>query len=67
MLFAVVDQDFAVHGLEGIAMNEDGGALIDADAQQPRMSGDDRIEVVFAIEWPIRSARRSRLHGRGLS
>jgi hypothetical protein len=33
VFFAVVDQDFAVHGLERISMNEDGGALVDADAQ----------------------------------
>src|SRR6185312_3029772 len=49
VLLAVVDQDFAVHGFEGVAVDEDGGALIDADAQQVRMSSDDGIQIVLAM------------------
>src|SRR6185312_15520953 len=49
VFFAVVDQNFAVHGFEGVAVDKDGGALIDADTKQVRMSCDDRVQIVLAM------------------
>src|SRR5579859_2114459 len=50
MIFVVVDAYFTLaDDLELISMHHDGGAFVDADAEQFRMGSDYRNQIVLAV------------------